>query len=94
MILKKKRVFERKNVDGDIDGKIHANVKNTTRDFSVKESCSSTETSIQNMIQEFTTVVFEKDELEFRDISELKSILPPLAYQDSNSDVEIKFWDT
>ena len=91
MILKKKRVFERKNVDGDIDGKIHAKVENTTRDSSVKESCSSRKTSIQKMIQEFATVVFEKDELEFRDISELKSILPILAYQDSNSDVEIKF---
>ena len=48
--------------------------------------------SIQNLIQEFTAVVFE-DELDFRDMSELKSLLPLLAYQDSNSDVEIIFWD-
>ena len=43
--------------------------------------------SIQNLIQEFTAVVFEKDELEFRDMSELKSFSPFLACQDSNSDV-------
>ena len=42
--------------------------------------------SIQNLIQEFTAAVFEKGELEIRDISELKSLLPLLAYQDSNSD--------
>ena len=47
--------------------------------------------SIQNLIQEFTAVVFEMDELEFRDLSELKSLLPLLAFQDSNSDVEISF---
>ena len=47
------------------------------------------EASIQNLIQEFTAVVFEKDELEFRDMSELKLLLPLLAYQDSNSDKEI-----
>ena len=49
--------------------------------------------SIQNMIQQFTAVVFEKDELEFRDMSELKSLLPLLANKDSNSDAEIIFWD-
>ena len=49
--------------------------------------------SIQNLIQEFTAVVFKKDELEFREMSELKSLLPLLAYQDSNSDIEIIFWD-
>ena len=36
----------------------------------------------QNLIQEFTAIVFEKDELEFRDKPELKSILPVMAYQD------------
>ena len=46
--------------------------------------------SLQNLIQEFTVVVFEKEELEFRGMSELKSLLPLLAYQDSNSDVDIK----
>ena len=45
--------------------------------------------SIQYLIQVFTAVVVEKDELEFRDMSELKSLLPLLAYQDSNSDLEI-----
>ena len=47
--------------------------------------------SIQNLIQEFTAVVFEKDELELPDMSELESLLPLLASQDSNSDEEILF---
>ena len=47
----------------------------------------------QNLIQEITKVVFEKDELEFRDKSEMKALLPLLANQDSNSDVEIMFRD-
>ena len=50
--------------------------------------------SIQNLIQEFKAVVFEKDELEFRDMSEIKAPLQLLAYQDSNSDVEIIFQNT
>ena len=45
--------------------------------------------SIQNLIHEFTAVVLEKDELVFRDMCELKSLSPLLAYQDSNSDVQI-----
>ena len=49
--------------------------------------------STQNLIQGFTAVVFEKDELEFRDMSELKSFLPLLAYQEFNSDVAIIFRD-
>ena len=49
------------------------------------------EASIQNMIQKFTAVVFGKDELEFRDMSELKPYLPLLVSQDFNSDVEIIF---
>ena len=49
--------------------------------------------SIQNVIQEFKAVVFEKDELEFRDMSEAKALLPLLAYQGSNSGVEIIFED-
>ena len=47
--------------------------------------------SIQNLIQEFKAAVFEKDELDFRDMSDLKALFPLLAYQDSNSDEEIKF---
>ena len=50
--------------------------------------------SIQNLIQEFTAAVFEKNELEFRGVSELKPLLPLLAYQDSNSDLEIIFRDS
>ena len=50
--------------------------------------------SIQNLIQEFKAVVFEKDELEFRDMSEIKALLRLLAYQDSNSNVEIIFQNT
>ena len=44
--------------------------------------------SIQNLIQELTAAGFEKDELEFRHTSDLKTLLPFLAYQDSSSDVE------
>ena len=47
--------------------------------------------SIQKLIREFTAVVFEKDELDFPDMSELKSLLPPLASQKSNYDVKILF---
>ena len=50
--------------------------------------------SIKNLIQKFTAVVFEKDELELRDMPELKSFLPLLASEHSNSNVEILFWDT
>ena len=55
----------------------------------MQKFCSSMKASIQNLIQEFKAVVFDKDECEFRDMSELKEILPLLAYQDS--DVEIIF---
>ena len=47
--------------------------------------------SIQKLIYEVKAAASEKDELEFRDTSELKALLPILAYQDSNSDVEIIF---
>ena len=47
--------------------------------------------SIQNLIKEFKAVVFEKDEMDFGDLSELKELLPLLANQESSSDVEIKF---
>ena len=47
--------------------------------------------SIKELIREFTAVVLEKDDLKFRDMSELKAFLPIPAYQDSNSDVEIIF---
>ena len=46
---------------------------------------------IQNLIQKFTALVFEKDELEFRDMSELETLSPLLAYHDSNSVVDIIF---
>ena len=55
------------------------------------ESSSSMKAAIQNLIQELKAAVFEKDELEFRDMSELKGLLPLLAYHDSNSDVETVF---
>ena len=45
------------------------------------------------MIQEFESVVFEKDELEFRELSEQKALLPILVNQDSESHVEIIFKD-
>ena len=47
--------------------------------------------SIENLIQEFKAVVFEKEELEFRELCELKALLPLVAYQDSDSDVQINF---
>ena len=81
-------------MDGDLRGRIHANVRKKTRDSSVYDSCSSMRPSIQNLTQEFTAVVFEKDQLEIRDMSELNLFLPPLAYQYSDSDVEAKLWDT
>ena len=49
---------------------------------------------VQNLIQEFTALIFEKDESEFQEMSELKSPLPILAYQESNSEVKIKLGDT
>ena len=48
--------------------------------------------SIQNLKQEVTVFVFKEDELEIRDMSNLKSLLPLLAYQNSNYNVEIIFW--
>ena len=47
--------------------------------------------SMQNLIQEFKTVVFKNTELEFRYTSELNAFLPILACEDSHSDVEIVF---
>ena len=44
----------------------------------------------QNMIQNFTAIGSQKDELEFRDMSELKTLLTFLTQQDSISDVEIE----
>ena len=50
--------------------------------------------SIQNLIQEFKAIVFEKDELDFQDLSELKPFLQLLAYQDFNSVVNVIFYDS
>ena len=55
------------------------------------ESPSSMKAPIQILIQEIKTVIFQKDNMEFRDMSELKEFLPLSAYQDSNFDVEIIF---
>ena len=46
---------------------------------------------IQNLVQEFKAVVSEKDELEFRELSELKALLLLLAYQKCNFEVETIF---
>ena len=48
--------------------------------------------SIQNLIEELTAVVSE-EELEFRNMSELKQLLSLLAYQEIISDVKIMFRD-
>ena len=45
------------------------------------------------LMEEVKAVFFEKDELEYRKMSQLKVLLPLLCSQDSNSDVEIKFHD-
>ena len=73
---------------------IQANIRNKNKDSSVQESCRSVKASIQNLIQKFTAVIPQKDELELRHPSELRALLPLLAYQDSNSDVEIITYDT
>ena len=57
----------------------------------MKKSSSSKKASIENLTQEFKAVVFEEDELEFRDTSDPKTFLPILVYLDSSSDVEIIF---
>ena len=44
-------------------------------------------------MQELKAVVFQKKDLDFQATSEVKLLLPLLAYQDSNSDVDIKFED-
>ena len=83
--------MRKKVVDEEHDERILANVRKKTVDSSEQESCSSIKASIQNLIRNFTAVVFEKDELEVQDMSELKSISPLFAYPNSNSDVEIIF---
>ena len=45
--------------------------------------------SSQNLIQEIKAVVFEKDELQFPEMSELQALFPLPAYQNSNSNSEI-----
>ena len=55
LIWKKKRIFEKVG-DGDLDRRIHANVRNKTGESSVWESCSSKKASILSLIQEFTAV--------------------------------------
>ena len=58
--------------------------------FSGSVVVCSMKASIKNLMQEFTAVIFE-EEMEFRDLSQMQSILPLLASQDSNADVEIIF---
>ena len=50
--------------------------------------------SVQTLIEEFKAVVFEKDELQNRDTSQLKSILPLLVKQESISDVTKKQYNS
>ena len=45
-------------------------------------------------MEEFRAVVFEKDELEYRGMSELIALLPLFANQDSNSDAKNKILHT
>ena len=49
LVLKKKPIFDRKKfVDEDRDEKIHATLRNQTKDSSVYESNNSMEASIKN----------------------------------------------
>ena len=91
LILKKKPTSEKKIVDGDLDGRIRANLRHKTRDSSVQESCSNIKAWIQSLIQKFKALVLEKDELELQDMSDLKAFLPLLAYRDSKSEIAILF---
>ena len=50
--------------------------------------------SFQTLMEEVKDAVFEKDELEHRDMFQLEAFLPPLSNQYFNSDVETKFHDT
>ena len=43
---------------------------------------------MQTLIEEFKSVVFEKDELERRDISIRIALLPISVHEDSNFDLE------
>ena len=90
--LKKETVFwEEKVVVGDLDRTIQANLKSRARYFSIYESYSSMKASTHNLMKEIETVVFETDEMEHRDKSELNALLPRLCNQDSKSDVEISY---
>ena len=44
--------------------------------------------SIQNLIKEIKSVIFQKKELEFRDMSQVKALLALMTNHDSTSDVE------
>ena len=46
--------------------------------------------SIQNLIKEIKAVIFQKKELEFRDMSQVKALLALMTNHDSTSDVEQK----
>ena len=46
---------------------------------------------IRSLLQEVIAVVFKKDELEFRDMSQLEALLRLPAYQFSKSEVDIHF---
>ena len=50
------------------------------------KSCSGTKPPFQNLIQEYKAVIFEKFDLEFQSLYEIKAGLPLLAFQYSNSD--------
>ena len=69
------------------------NLRATIRDRSIKEISNNMSPSIQTLIEEFEHVVFEKGELEYWDVSWLKTLFPLLVIQDSNSDVENRLHD-
>ena len=62
-----------------------------TKFCSLQESAKNITPSIQTWIKELNALIFEKDELEHRDMSILMALLPLLVNEDSNYDVENNF---
>ena len=58
-----------------------SNTRKKTGNFSKAESSESKTHSIQTFMGDFKALVFEKAELEYRDMSILIALLPILAYQ-------------
>ena len=71
----------------------HYNSRNAIKGCSISETTKTISPSIQTLIEEFKTIVFEKDDLGYPDFSILKALLQLFVNQDSKSDVTEKFHD-